>query len=98
MAGWAWARAWATILMRGARPQEDGHGGRCPARARLDHPVEILRLAGIKAGMHLADFMAGNGYHSGLLSYVVGQKGHVLLINNPSGDRWVRAGMAQTGC
>jgi len=58
------------------------------ARDALDHPAEILRLAGIKPGMQVADFMAGDGYYSELLSYVVGPKGHVLLINNPSFDRW----------
>jgi predicted methyltransferase len=58
------------------------------ARDALDHPAEILRLAGIKRGMRVADFMAADGYYSELLSYVVGPKGHVLLINNPSFDRW----------
>jgi predicted methyltransferase len=58
------------------------------ARDALDHPAEILRLAGIKPGMRVADFMAADGYYSELLSYVVGPKGHVLLINNPSFDRW----------
>jgi len=58
------------------------------ARDALDHPAEILRLAGIKPGMRVADFMAADGYYSELLSYVVGPKGHVLLINNPPFDRW----------
>ena len=58
------------------------------ARDALDHPAEILRLAGIKPGMNVADFMAADGYYSELLSYVVGPKGHVILINNPSFDRW----------
>ncbi len=57
-------------------------------RDALDHPATILRLAGIKPGMRVADFMAGDGYYSELLSYVVGPKGHVLLVNNPSFDRW----------
>src|ERR1700736_5293624 len=57
-------------------------------RDALDHPAQILRLAGIKPGMRVADFMAADGYYSELLSYVVGPKGHVLLINNPSFDRW----------
>jgi len=38
--------------------------------------------------MRVADFIAADGYYSELLSYVVGPKGHVLLINNPSFDRW----------
>ena len=38
--------------------------------------------------MQVGDFMASDGYYSELLSYIVGPKGHVLLINNPSFDRW----------
>jgi len=67
------------------------HAGRTDEdqkRDALDHPAEILRLAGIKPGMKVGDFMAGDGYYSELLSYIVGPKGHVLLINNPSFDRW----------
>jgi predicted methyltransferase len=67
------------------------HSGRTSAdqeRDRLDHPAEVLRLAGIKPGMHVADFMAADGYYSELLSYIVGPRGKVLLINNPSFDRW----------
>src|ERR1044072_6303863 len=57
-------------------------------RDALDHPAEILRLAGIKPGMRVADFMAADGYYSELVSYIVGAQGHVLLINNPSFDHW----------
>ena len=67
------------------------HSGRSAddqKRDALDHPAQILRLSGIKPGMRVADFMAGDGYYSELLSYIVGPKGHVLLINNPSFDRW----------
>jgi predicted methyltransferase len=67
------------------------HSGRTAddlKRDQLDHPAEILRLAGIKPGMQVADFMAADGYYSELLSYVVGPRGHVLLINNASFDRW----------
>jgi predicted methyltransferase len=67
------------------------HAGRPAAdsaRDSLDHPAEILRLAGIKPGMKVADVLAGDGYYSELLSYVVGQKGHVWLINNLAFDNW----------
>src|ERR1700730_12743704 len=67
------------------------HAGRTAddqKREALDHPAEILRLSGIKPGMRVADFLAADGYYSELLSYLVGPKGHVLLINNPSFDRW----------
>ena len=67
------------------------HSGRTAddrKRDALDHPAQILRLAAIKPGMRVADFMAGDGYYSELLSYIVGPKGHVLLINNPPFDHW----------
>jgi predicted methyltransferase len=69
------------------------HPGRTPddlQRDERDHPAEVLRLAGIKPGMNVADFMAADGYYSELLSYIVGPRGHVLLINNASFDKWSR--------
>ncbi|MEJ1965331.1 MAG: methyltransferase domain-containing protein [Gammaproteobacteria bacterium] len=57
-------------------------------RDALDHPTELLRLAGIKPGMNVADIMAGGGYYSELLSYVIGTKGHVLMLNNAAFDGW----------
>src|SRR5579863_9327915 len=51
------------------------HSGRSAAdlkRDPLDHPAELLRLTGIKPGMRVADVLAGDGYYSELLSYVVG--------------------------
>jgi len=68
-----------------------GHAGRSSddlKRDALDHPAEVLRLAGIKPGMRVADFLAADGYYSELLSYIVGPKGHVLLINNAAYDQW----------
>jgi predicted methyltransferase len=67
------------------------HAGRTAAdlkRDPLDQPAEMLRLAGIKPGMHVADVLAGNGYYSELLSYIVGPAGKVLLINNAPYDKW----------
>ena len=58
------------------------------ARDVLDHPAEMLRLAGIKPGMKVADVLAGDGYYSELLSYIVGPKGEVDLINNLAFDNW----------
>jgi len=57
-------------------------------RDALDHPAELLRLAGIAPGMHVADVLAGGGYYSELLSYIVGPSGKVLLINNATYDGW----------
>jgi predicted methyltransferase len=67
------------------------HAGRAPAdlkRDAIDHPAEVLRLAGIKPGMRVADILAADGYYSELLSYVVGPGGHVLMLNNATYDHW----------
>src|SRR4030081_3128234 len=67
------------------------HPGRSAAdvkRDSLDHPGDILRLSGIKPGMRVADVLAGDGYYSELASYLVGPKGHVLMINNAAFDHW----------
>jgi predicted methyltransferase len=79
--------AWAADIYDAA-VQHSGRTADDQKRDALDHPAQILRLAGIKPGMRVADFMAGDGYYSELLSYIVGPRGHVLLINNPSFDRW----------
>ena len=68
-----------------------GHAGRSSddlKRDSLDHPADVLQLAGIKPGMRVADFLAADGYYSELLSYIVGPKGHVLLINNAAYEQW----------
>lgn len=67
------------------------HGGRSAAdlkRDAVDHPAELLRLTGIKPGMHVADVLAGDGYYSELLSNLVGPKGQVLMLNNAAFDNW----------
>jgi predicted methyltransferase len=67
------------------------HAGRPAAditRDATDHPAEVLRLAGIKPGMMVADVLAGDGYYSELVGYVVGPKGHVTLLNNAAFDHW----------
>jgi predicted methyltransferase len=71
------------------------HAGRSAADLKRDeseHPAEVLRLAGIKPGMKVADVMAAAGYYSELLSYIVGPKGHVLLLNNTAYDQWSEGG------
>jgi predicted methyltransferase len=57
-------------------------------RDSLDHPADILRLAGIKSGMRVADVLAGDGYYSELASYLVGPTGKVFMINNSAFDNW----------
>lgn len=65
-----------------ARPESDRK------RDALDHPAEMLRLAGIKPDMQVADLMAADGYYTELLSRIVGVKGHVLMLNNTAYDGW----------
>src|SRR5580700_3172260 len=76
------ADAYDAALTHPGRPAADS------ARDALDHPAEMLRLAGIRPGMKVADVLAGDGYYSELLSYVVGPTGHVSLINNLAFDDW----------
>ena len=52
-------------------------------RDAIDHPAEVMRLAGFKPGMTVVDYFGAGGYYSELLAYVVGPGGHVLLANNP---------------
>ncbi len=59
-------------------------------RDPTDRPADVLRLSGIQPGMQVADFLAADGYYSELLSYVVGDTGHVLLLNNVAYDKFVK--------
>src|SRR5438477_12704625 len=61
------------------------HAGRSAddlQRDSLDHPAEVLRLAGIRPGMQVADYLAADGYYSELLGYLVGPDGPVLPLNH----------------
>jgi predicted methyltransferase len=64
-------------------------------RDAIDHPAEVLRLTGIKPGMNVADVLAADGYYSELLSYLVGPKGHVQLINNAAFEKWSEGAWAK---
>src|SRR4051812_48492715 len=48
------------------------------ARDRLGEAEEVMALAGMKAGMSVADVGAGAGYYTVRLSRIVGPKGRVL--------------------
>jgi len=65
--------------------QAVGHGGRSAKdleRDARERPAEVMAFAGFKPGMHVADIFAGGGYYSELISYVVGPRGEVLMVNN----------------
>lgn len=71
------------------------HSGRSDAdlkRDQIDHPAEVLRLAGLKPGMQVGDLLAADGYYSELASYIVGPTGHVLMLNNMATDYWTNNG------
>src|SRR5262245_61023652 len=72
------AEAYDAAVQHAGRPADD------VKRDSLDHPAEVLRLAGIKPGMRVIDLIGADGYYSELLSYLVGPSGHVLLLNNSS--------------
>jgi len=84
----------ATLPVRAAEDIYDAavqHPGRSSQdlqRDVTDRPAEVLRISGIKPGMRVADVLAGDGYYSELLSYIVGPSGHVLLLNNPPFEKW----------
>jgi len=67
-----------------------GRGADDLQRDATDRPAAVLRFSGIKPGMQVLDFFAADGYYSELLSYVVGPKGHVLLLNNTPYDKFVK--------
>ena len=85
----------AALLLGTAAGAEDRydaaahHPGRSAAdieRDAKDEPARVLRLTGIGPGMRVVDVLGGAGYYSELLSYLVGPKGEVLLINNAGFD------------
>jgi predicted methyltransferase len=74
------------------------HPGRSAAdlkRDSVDHPAEVLRLAGLKPGMQVGDLLAADGYYSELASYIVGPGGHVIMLNNLATDYWSNNGWEQ---
>lgn len=46
-------------------------------------PAEILGFFGIARGAHVAELMAGTGYHAGVLCEIVGPEGRVHAHNTP---------------
>src|SRR5579863_9361017 len=70
------------VVARPDRPHDDLE------RDAIDHPADVLRLAGIRPGMNVVDILAADGYYSELVSRLVGPKGHVLLLNNAAYEKW----------
>jgi predicted methyltransferase len=49
-------------------------------------PAEVIGFAGIRPGMKVADFMAGDGYYSRLFSRIVGSHGYVYAYYTTQQD------------
>jgi predicted methyltransferase len=63
-------------------------------RDQRDQPAAVLKLAGFRPGMKVADIFGGGGYYSEIIAGIVGPKGHVRLINNPPYDGYAKKGLA----
>lgn len=46
-------------------------------------PVEVLELAQVQPGDKVIDLLGGGGWYTELLSQIVGDSGHVYLVNSP---------------
>jgi len=78
----------ATALANPARSDADRE------RDGRDHPADVLALANFRPGMTIADIFGGGGYYSEIIAGIVGAKGQVRLINNPSYDGYAKKGLA----
>lgn len=74
--GWAAADVYQDAVMHKDRSAKDRE------RDAREMPAEVLKFAGYKPGMKVADILGGGGYYSELISYVVGPQGEVRLVNN----------------
>lgn len=46
------------------------------------NPAQVLGFLALQPGMQVIDYLAGGGYYSELMSYVVGPEGQVIAYNN----------------
>lgn len=76
--------ALASALANPARSDSDRE------RDQRDLPGDVLKLAGFRPGMKVADIFGGGGYYSEIIAGIVGPKGHVRLINNPPYDGYAK--------
>src|SRR5689334_3278082 len=49
-----------------------------PERVKEEEPAKLIQALDVKPGMVVADVGAGSGYHTFLLSPLVGEKGQVI--------------------
>src|ERR1700745_699128 len=72
----AWADRYSDAVAHEGRPTD------ALKRDQSDHPSEVKRLSDMLPYMVASYSLAADGYYSELLSYLVGPKGHVYLLNN----------------
>ena len=84
----ALAAAGASADIYDAAVAHTGRASEDLKRDAIDHPAEVLRLSGIGPGMRVGDVLAAGGYYSELLSFIVGSRGEVLMLNNKATDYW----------
>jgi len=65
-----------TAVASEARPESDR------ARDAGRKPAEVLEFIGIAPGMAVLDMFSGGGYYTEIISYVVGDSGHVVAQSN----------------
>ncbi|NOU49609.1 class I SAM-dependent methyltransferase [Pseudoalteromonas sp. JBTF-M23] len=53
-------------------------------------PEQVMRFFEIQPSMKVLDVFAGGGYYSELMSYVVGERGHVTMYNNQPWQQFVK--------
>ncbi len=60
-----------------------------PARSQADrdrdgwaNPQAVLTFLGARPGLHVIDYLAGDGYYSELLGHIVGPSGQVIVYDN----------------
>jgi len=86
---WATADIYQDAVMNKERSAKDRE------RDARELPVEVLKFAGFKPGMRVADVFGGGGYYSELISYIVGPKGEVLLVNNAPYNEFAKEGLKE---
>lgn len=83
------AAAIAASIASTERPQADRD------RDAWAKPQTVLSFLGARPGMHVIDYLAGDGYYSELLARIVGPDGQVIVYNNGGYASFVGQKLAQ---
>ncbi|NJO13214.1 MAG: class I SAM-dependent methyltransferase [Gammaproteobacteria bacterium] len=88
---WQWAQA---DVYQDAVAHKD-RSAKDRERDAREFPADLLKFAGLKPGMKVADIFGGAGYYSELASYVVGPQGEVRLVNNAPYNEFAKEGLKE---